>query len=295
MPEAAKLILAHQAKLAPWLEPARQRAATATPHPVWDFLFTYYSYPFAKLARWHPGPQRPALATDPAQLPPYLLAPPFALHHHTLALDPAHLPPKLPARARQIRQILAATAARPALLSCFGLHEWAMVYRIDPAARRHDALPLRLPQQQVDTLVSSSHLCCTHYDALRFFTPDALPHNAHQPSFQTRHLHEQPGCIHATMDLYKWAYKLAPWLPAERVANAFLLAAQAREIDMRASPYDLRHLGFEPIPIEDPEGRADYQRHQSRLAKLAGPLRQQLLQDIDALLALAGSPTPSPS
>ena len=34
----------------------RERAARGEKHPVWDFLFTYYSYAPAQLRRWHPGP-----------------------------------------------------------------------------------------------------------------------------------------------------------------------------------------------------------------------------------------------
>ena len=37
-----------------------------------------------------------------------------------------------------------ATHARPAQLGCFGLHEWAMVYRQSPDEVRHAAWPLRL-------------------------------------------------------------------------------------------------------------------------------------------------------
>ena len=33
----------------------RARAARGEKHPVWDFLFTYYSYSPAQLRRWHPG------------------------------------------------------------------------------------------------------------------------------------------------------------------------------------------------------------------------------------------------
>ena len=40
-----------------------------------------------------------------------------------------------------VERILRLTAARPGQFGCFGLHEWAMVYRQD--AHRH-AVPLRL-------------------------------------------------------------------------------------------------------------------------------------------------------
>ena len=39
---------------------------------------------------------------------------------------------------------------------------------------------------------------------------------------------EQPGCLHANMDLYKWAFKLAPFAPAELVADCFALARDIR-------------------------------------------------------------------
>ena len=51
------------------------------------------------------------------------------------------------------------------------------------------------------------------------------------------------------------------------------LAAAARELDMRASPYDLRDYGFEPIAIETPAGRAEYVRAQQSVAERAAPLR----------------------
>ncbi len=62
--------------------------------------------------------------------------------------------------------------------------------------------------------------------------------------------HDQPGCIHVNMDLYRFAYKIAPFCPSELVADAFDLARAAREVDMRASPYDLSGYGFAPLRIE---------------------------------------------
>jgi hypothetical protein len=60
------------------------------------------------------------------------------------------------------------------------------------------------------------------------------------------------------------------------LADAFELALAAREIDMRASPYDLRDLGFDPIKIETTEGRAEYEREQRSLTARAGPIRERL-------------------
>jgi hypothetical protein len=56
-------------------------------------------------------------------------------------------------------------------------------------------------------------------------------------------------------------------------------------MDMRASPYDLRALGFAPIAIEAASGRAEYESHQRRFAARGEPLRAQLLAVCEALLA----------
>ena len=80
----------------------------------------------------------------------------------------------------------------------------------------------------------------------------ARPLNRLQPTRETVPALEQRGCLHANMDLYKWAFKLAPLTPAELTADCFELARDIREVDMRASPYDLRSLGYGPIAIETP-------------------------------------------
>ena len=85
------------------------------------------------------------------------------------------------------------------------------------------------------------------------------------------------------MDLYKWAFKLAPFTPAELTADCFELARDIREVDMRASPYDLERLGFAPIPIETPEGRAAYEVHQRDFATRAQPLRARLIALLERL------------
>ncbi|MGR7024288.1 hypothetical protein [Geodermatophilus sp. URMC 62] len=95
---------------------------------------------------------------------------------------------------------------------------------------------------------------------------------------------EQPGCLHATMDLYKWAYKLGPAVPGELVTDCFALAVQVRELDMRASPYDLRDRGYAPVPIETAEGRAEYVAAQRGFARRGAELRSRLLEVCDALL-----------
>jgi hypothetical protein len=195
--------------------------------------------------------------------------------------DPAYL-----ARRRGtiefVANLLRATASRPAHLSCFGLHEWAMVYRTDEV--RHQKVPLRLGHAGTDTVVESMSLRCTHYDAFRFFTPDAVGRNAEPLTREDQVAREQPGCLHANMDLYKWGFKLAPLIPSGMLLDFFEFACAARELDMRASPYDLTEYGYDPVRIETPTGRAEYVRAQSALAEQSANLRQSLLNACTALL-----------
>ncbi|MDN4163813.1 3-methyladenine DNA glycosylase, partial [Nocardioides sp. SOB72] len=46
-----------------------------------------------------------------------------------VAVDPAYVASQRP-RLASLRALLAATAGRAANFGCFGLHEWAMVYRL---------------------------------------------------------------------------------------------------------------------------------------------------------------------
>jgi hypothetical protein len=133
-------------------------------------------------------------------------------------------------------------------------------------------------------VVESNRIRCSHYDAYRFFAPAAASLNALRPTRDTTVAFEQPGCLHATMDLYKWAYKLLPAVPSELVVDAFELARDVRELDMRASPYDLSALGYAPVPVETAEGKAAYVSAQRSFAERGRLLRARLLAALDPLL-----------
>ena len=60
---------------------------------------------------------------------------------------------------------------------------------------------------------------------------------------------------------------------------------ELRDLDMRASPYDLAAYGLEPVRIETPEGRKEYEKEQTRLAEKAAPLRQRLIAALDSACA----------
>ena len=87
---------------------------------------------------------------------------------------------------------------------------------------------------------------------------------------------EQPGCLHANMDLYKWAYKLSPALPSELVMDCFELSWRIRAMDMQASPYDLAEWGYPPIRIETAAGKADYVAAQRGFSAESAVLRERL-------------------
>jgi hypothetical protein len=86
------------------------------------------------------------------------------------------------------------------------------------------------------------------------------------------------------MDLYKWAYKFYPWISSDLIGQAFELAIFAREIDMRASPYDLAEHGYPPILIETDWGKRQYQQLQREVARRARPVRAKLVMAYEELL-----------
>ncbi|WP_372595464.1 3-methyladenine DNA glycosylase [Actinotalea sp.] len=261
----------------------RARRAAGVRHPIEDFLVDYYGLRPGRLRRWHPGVG-------------VRLAGPDAPHdgerwyrstsdgRGLVELDtPAFLSDR-GSTVGYVRHLLSATASRPAHTGCLGLHEWAMVYRQDDPLRRHD-LPLRLGREGTDAVVESHPIRCSHIDAFRFFTPQARPLNRLQPTRETQPDLEQPGCLHATMDLLKWAMSLGPAVPGDLLLDTLELAFASRRLDMQASPYDVSSLGERAVAIETAEGRAEYVERQRGLAARAAPLRRRLIEVCDLLLA----------
>ena len=269
----------HRAKVQEVTTPMRARKSRHEKHPVYDFIHTYYSYSLGRLERWHPG-----IDVTLHDAPSSDFSEKYYQHKDGLAwIDPTKLTEQGRKRLEWIHQLLTLTQSRPPNLACHGLHEWAMVYSGSDIRHRESA-PLRLPQTEIDELVSARPICCSHFDAFRFFAPDAVSFNRLAPSLHTREEHEQPGCIHANMDLYKWAYKSSPWISSELLAKTLFFAIEARKIDMRASPYDLSEYGYPAIPIETPEGRREYEKEQSSLYQRGLKLRAELITSITKIL-----------
>lgn len=241
-------------------------------HPVYDFLFEYYPVRPAHLRRWHPGVGTWLRDADAEAAHNEWRD--YVRREDTVGVDLAGLWARRGDSFEYIHNLLRSTSLNRAQFDCFGLHEWAMVYRADEI--RHD-LPLRLTQAETNEVVEGNRLKCTHFDAYRFFTTPARPLNLTVLNRESQPANDQAGCVHATMDLYKWAAKLGPLVPGEVFLETFDLAVDARILDMEASPYDCRELGFGVVAIEAPEGKAEYTRRQRELAGRAGPLRDRLV------------------
>lgn len=393
-------------------------------NPIFNFLHTYYRYSSEELMTYSPGPfvnLEDVTSTD-IRIPPSSTSagasrtrssssPSSCLHDKFLTLIKNESPPTttsaqsyyryvppwpLDPKGRygwitlaRNRDILSQSLSRPPHFSCFGLHEWAMLYSGNKVKRkavmegegggesgggvggmggggggregsvqakegesmnekerqRHQALPLRVPQSVIDSVVEAGELQCTHFDAFRFFHPDAQPmnnptltqhsrkdrdvdnsnpnpnpnptsapnpnpdqidinhinhinhidHIDHIPMSSQmpspRHANkailsrecqpqfEQPACIHANMDLFKYAYTLYPLIPSSLLQQALILAIKARKIDMLASPYDVSaYLDIDDVlKVESLGGRKGYVIKQVELMNEAMLIRKELL------------------
>jgi hypothetical protein len=279
--------LRHASRVDAFVAPHLARRASSVKHPVHDFLFTYYSQRPAQLRRWHPG-YGVALAGGSMakgyEVVPLSTRPGASTASRLVTVSTSYVESQRPLLT-SLSALLRATASRPAQFGCFGLHEWAMVYRTDET--RHD-WPLRLGRAGTDEVVESHRIGCSHFDAYRFFTPPARPLNTLSPGRDDRVDFEQPGCLHAGMDLYKHAFRLTPMVCSDLVADCFELARDIRVLDMRAAPYDLSDLGFSPVPIETAAGKAEYAAAQRAFADRGAPLRARLIDECERLLGSSG-------
>ena len=286
----------HENRVRPFTDGFLARRSAGRKHPVEDFLFTYYSQKPGQLLRWHPGAGVVLTGPGTAERAGWK----FYRSLTAAELDAAGLAAGTPAVTADVpaftaargealgftAMLLSRTAARKPVLGCFGMHEWAMAYKSEDNGIRHDYLQLRLGAKGTDELVERSRIRCTHFDAFRFYTPEAAPLNELTPTRENQRDLEQPGCLHANMDLYKWAYKLVPLLPSELVMDCFELSWRIRTMDMQASPYDLAEWGYEPIAVETPAGRAAYAAAQRDFAEESHQLRGRILATLAACTEL---------
>lgn len=255
------------------------KRASRQKDPLLDFLFEYYRFRPAQLLRWTPGF---GVVLKGKESQRFLEKKGFVCTEDGVFLDPTNIPDNRKRSIRWMASLLRGTAERSPSYGCYGMHEWAMVYRAD--AVRHDQETLRMTPEEIAAFVDSRPVRCTHFDAWRFFTDDAKPLNRFTLSRDNQQDVEQPGCLHANMDLYKWAYKLFPWVSSALLRDAFELAIEARTIDLQASPYDMRARGLEPIRVETEEGRLLYQQRQRGLYEKSVPVRTQMFEVCERMI-----------
>ena len=197
------------------------------------------------------------------------------------------------------RSILQQTLTAEPVLHCHGLHEWAMQYQpsdnapAPPSAKYQAHLPLRVSRQVIADVVERQGIHCTHVDALKYFSPAATLYNHYGASLERldQLRLEQPACVHAHMDLIKIVLRLQPFVNATLISRVVDLALQARRLDVAASPYDgTAYDGVSIVPIETPEGRAEYRHQQQELMRHAQVLRRELLDAYHIFLYVAFDP-----
>lgn len=270
---------AHEQRVDELLNDYLQARSRQEKNPVMDFLFEYYAFRPANLRKWSPGIGIELEYSAFDQLPEISE---FSVRENSAYVDPVFFPKKRISSLKWMLQMLKNTQSSRPSFGCFGMHEWAMVYKTDKP--RHNQVPLRMEPEKLADFVESRPLLCTHYDAFRFFTKPAQPMNRFELSREKFHETEQPGCIHSNMDLYKWAFKIYPFISSNLILEAFELAVEARRIDMQASPYDLREQGLQPIKIESESGRKEYKKKQEMIFEKGFPFRNQVIKALKDIL-----------
>ena len=267
-----------------WTMPYRKRRAAREVHPIYDFLFIYYRNKPSHLEAWHPGY---GVSLEDAPLGETFKEAYYYVENGCTSLDLSRMKETTRHRLEMALRLCQNVSARPATFGCFGMHEWAMVYQGDAEneVRHAERLPLRLSQVETDDFVRSRPIQCTHFDAFRFFSPNAKNFNRSNPSREARLDNEQCGCLHTNMDLYKLATQCMPWVGTELLWKCFEFALTERQLDMQASPYDCTLLGFEPIKVETSAGKLEYERQQRSVSDAAKPLRAELIKRLENILA----------
>mgnify|MGYP001584524040 FL=1 len=263
----------HEERFEAVVAPHARRRSRHEENPVADFLFEYYAFRPSHLRKWSPG--LGIILKGPAA-ERFLDREHFEVGDLGVRVSLSNTPKHFERGTRWILNLLQSTRNRAPQFGCFGLHEWAMLYKADTA--RHASVQLRVSQNEVNEVVENGTVNCSHYDAFRFFTPDARPLNSRQLDRDDMTNCEQPGCLHANMDMYRWAFKRYPWIDSDLIMDAFELAMEIRVLDMASSPYDVSAYGIDPVPIEADHGRQQYISQQKKFAERASSIRDRLIE-----------------
>ena len=241
-------------------------------HPVEDFLFTYYSHRPGAAAPLAPGRGRRADRRRPAELGRDYRATPRRRRRST----PRRYARGAATRSRWIRDLLAAhrrAARRTWAASACTSGRWST----GRPRRRYGTTPGRCACRPRRTAAGRR-------GARRAVQPlrrvpllhragPAAQRAARRPGSRSTSSSSPAACT-PTWTSTSGRTSSPRWSPSELVADCFALARDIRALDMRASPYDLAALGYEPVRVETPEGRADVRRRAARPSRTApGPPR----------------------
>ena len=273
---------AHERRVDAWTIGWRERRASGAKHPVDDFLFTYYPTRPAVLRRWHPGIGVALAGEDLADLGDGYREAELAGTPAWL-LDPTRFASLVPAALR-IAALLTATAHRDPQFGCFGLHEWAMVYRQRPDETRHEQWPLRLEPEQVRATVDGRRTALQplrRVPLLHGGGASAEPGAAHPRAAGPARAGRVPAREHGPVPARE------PDLPGRgQRPRRRLLRARARHPYPRHARGPVRpaRAGYDPVEVETPSGRSEFAFQQRGFAARAAALRADLLAVVDRFL-----------
>ena len=273
-------------------------------HPIYNFIFNYYRFrPHRTIERYSPGLDFGLKNESDDDESLYLPSSKYlSMNDGCTEIDPVKsLNEKSVTRIRNLHTLLEIVQRRPPNFSCFGVHEFAMLY----SGARHsyyqkNVLKLRMTQREIDSIVERAPITCTHFDATRHFPETIASRVKTSPSLRTKN--EQAGCVHTNLDLFKYALRLFPFASSELVADALELAIRARELDMRASPYDLSSVDvtelrydfdLTPILIETESGRTKFKNLTMDLYRDSLPIRDRIIKVASSILQIASLSSPS--
>ena len=146
-------------------------------HPIYNFIFNYFFFKPSTLFQYSAGLDA-ILALDES-FQKFLNPKGLSKNSDGIFYDP-----NLHFRTQNQKEsitftlsLLQSVYGRAPSFCCFGLHEWAMLYRVNESGNMpskcspRQALPLRLSQDDIKKIVESNNIRCSHIDAFRFFTP----------------------------------------------------------------------------------------------------------------------------
>ena len=261
---------AHRERHAEFLEREVKRRSQHRKDPTMDFMFEYYNYSPADVLRWTPGF---GVLLQGAGAKEFLKNSRYVECESGVYLSLEQLVHRRRA-ITWVRDLLQTTTDREPFYGCYCIHEWALLYH---SKLLHPTFELRVSPEDIAAHVESGPIQCTHFEAYRFFSDQAKALCEVPLDRNTMMETEQSGCLHTNMDLFRWSYKLAPWVSGELVAGAFEVACKARTLDSSTCPYDLTPAGLQPTPIETEKGRELFVERQKAIRDEAMPLRRSLL------------------